>query len=125
MGGSPGNAVENTVEHDARAPAGAAHLSMHLGTKFDPTGKPRWRVLPSGSQRNLKSPVSPLRGLGSSLPYSPVLPHWANSCRPYGAVAWALPSDSSPPTAKIAPSHSIFEAPTPLRREAYAGGNSK
>src|SRR5579872_878213 len=39
------------------SPSGAAHFSsMPRDAKFDPTGKPRWRVLPCGSKRNPNSP---------------------------------------------------------------------
>src|SRR5579872_5243956 len=67
---------------------------MHQETKLDPPGSHALRVLPSGSERMQTAECRTLRGFGSWLPYFPVLPHWANSFRPAGAGAGALPSDS-------------------------------
>src|SRR5579872_1596040 len=67
---------------------------MHQETKLDPPGSHALRVLPSGSERMQTAKCRALRGFGSWLPYFPVLPHWANSFRPAGAGAGALPSDS-------------------------------
>src|SRR5579872_6020976 len=67
---------------------------MHQETKLDPPGSHALRVLSSGSERMQTAKCRALRGFGSWLPYFPVLPHWANSFRPAGAGAGALPSDS-------------------------------
>jgi len=64
MGGSPGNVVAQR----SQSPSGAAHLSSYAaGGKFDPTGKPRWRVLPSSSERKPKHLSVAPPGLGSLL----------------------------------------------------------
>src|SRR5579872_3609897 len=83
---------------------------MPREAKFNPTGKPRRRVRPSGSERNPNSPgVAPYGASDLRGATVPGLPSWANSFHPAGAVACVLLSDSRPPSATIAPSPPVSE----------------